>query len=170
MTTIRSVVPSEATRGTAWLGVHVDIFKALAAGAIAGAVFLLLELLATVVLGETSPVGPAYVTLHGIIGAEYAAGSAALIVASVVLHFVLAMVLALPLAIFVHPWKDILTASAVGAVFGFALYIINFRLMGLFIPALADFRDAAMIVNYGVYGAGVVVAYFLLRRRSAPSS
>jgi uncharacterized membrane protein YagU involved in acid resistance len=147
----------------AWLGLHVKVGRAVQAGLLAGSVFLALELLATAFLGERSPFGPAYATLHGLAGAEYLPGSIdpILVAATLVLHFTLSVVLAFPLGTLINSWRDRMTATAVGAVFGITLYFINMHLFGVLMPVLESVRDPLMLINYGIFGA--LVAWFYSR-------
>lgn len=155
-----------------WLGLHLNGWAAVRAGLGAGTVFLVLELFTGFVFGTGTPFGPAYVTLHGLAGAEnlphqYDPG---LVLAALFVHFLLSVLVTLPLAVFLHPWKKPYLVAAVGFVYGVALYFLNFVVFALALPLLAGARDVFMLADYAVFGVLAAWRYITLRDRAAQAA
>lgn len=152
-----------------WLGVHLNLGAAVLAGLLAGLVFLALELLAGFVFGVGVPFGPAYVTLHGLVGAE---GSPeildpVLVGGAVFLHFLLSVAMTIPLAILIHPWKHVAVATSVGAVLGVLLFYLNEALLASLLPIWNEMRYVLMLVHYTAFGMLAALTYKWLQRRRA---
>lgn len=146
-----------------WLGLHADLRAATIAGLTAGAIFLLVDLLATALIPARISFGPAYITLHGMLGAETIPGAAnpGLLLAAIFIHFALSVLLAVPVAAIIHPWQDRAAAGAVGLALGVALYFINFHLFAVAMPLLEVGRDPFMIGSYAIFG--MVLAWVYVR-------
>ena len=157
------------SRPRLWRGVHLDWRAALPAGLAAGTAFLMLELVTHALFGAGSPFGPAHVTLHGLLGAEGAPHQYDLgpVLVGLLLHFNLSVVVILPLAVFIHPWKKRYLAAAVGFLYGYTLYFINFNLFAVAIPLLAGARDWFMLLDYALFGTMGAWFYVALRDRVA---
>ena len=144
------------TQTSAGMRQVVDWRAALWAGLIAGIIFLIfnlfitpalaggnawvvIRLLASVFLGESILAPPATFDLN------------ALIVA-LVTHFALSIGFALTLAFLIHRW-GLAVGIIGGALFGLALYSINFYTLTYFFPWFYAMRSWAVVVSHIVFGA-----------------
>ena len=151
-----------------WLGQHLNGRAVFRAGLGAGAFFLLLELLTAFVFNVGTPLGPAYVTLQGIVGAESGgAYNPGLVLAGLFVHFSLSVFVLIPLAMVIHPWKQQYLVAAAGIVYGGTLYAINFLLFSLLVPFLATQGGAVMLINYALFGMVAAWRYVSLVHREA---
>lgn len=164
----RHVRPKQDARSSLWLGLHLNGRAVFRAGLGAGVVFLILELLTAFVFDVGTPLGPAYVTLQGLVGAEggglYNPG---LVLAGLFVHFSLSVFVLVPLAVFIHPWKQQYLVAAAGIVYGGALYAINFLLFSLLVPFLATQGGVVMLINYALFGMVAAWRYVSLVHRAA---
>lgn len=134
----------------------VDWSSALWAGLIAGMVFFLLcffmvpyfaggngwmmvRLIASIVLGSDVLAPPA--TFDG-----------AIFTVALVTHFSLSMSFSLTVAYVLHR-GGLITGIAGGALFGFALYAINFYTLTLLFPWFFGYRSFPMILAHVLFGA-----------------
>jgi hypothetical protein len=140
--------------GRLWLGMRLCCGAAVAAGLIAGTVFLALEIATAYAFGAGTPFGPAHVTLHGLVGGEGLPEQLdpGLVAAGIFLHYVLSVFVTIPLAVLLHPWRNMPLVVAVSGVFGCLLYAINFNLFTPVLPMLSEARDVFMLVDYTVFG------------------
>ena len=143
----------------------MDWRAAVKAGLIASAVFLVallvgypiatggtpwvvLRFIAAIVLGE------------GILTPPNAFSLAALIV-GVLVHFVLAVVYTGILAFIVHRWRMLISIVG-GALFGVAIYLINFFTFTLFFPWFFPARAWPFMIGHILFGAIAGGVYELL--------
>lgn len=134
----------------------VDWSAAIWAGLIAGTVFLalniifipefvggngwvIIRLMASVVMGESVVAPPATFELD-------------IVVVGLLTHYALSVGFALLLAIITHRWGFI-TGVIVGALFGLALYAINFYTFSYFFPWFFILRNNVFIVSHIIFGA-----------------
>ena len=155
-----------------WRGIHLRWVDAVGAGLLAGAIFLLLEMITAVVFGAGTPFGPAQVTLHGLTGGDGLPErlNVGLVLSGLLLHFVLAVVVTVPLAILIHPWRDILLCAVVGLTMGAALFFLNEALLARMLPIWTEARYGFMIVDYAIFGMTGAIAYKRLQRRRHPET
>jgi len=143
---------------------------AIWAGIIGGLVFAVLEVVLRPLVQGMSPWAP----LHMIGAIALGPGAMAtpdtfdlkVIGAAVVLHLVLAIVYAVILALIVAR-LDAGMAAIAGAVYGFALYLVNFYVFTKWFPWFADARDWISILTHIVQGALWGYLYKVLERRAA---
>ncbi len=142
----------------------MDWRAALWAGLVAGLVFLGLQLLlvglyvgspwavlrwiAAIVLGEGVLPPPA--TFH-----------AGIALVALVVHLALALVFSLLLAFTIHRWGFAVGVVG-GAIFGLALYAVNFYTFSAFFPWFFALRNWMMILAHVVFGAVAGGTYELL--------
>ena len=134
----------------------VDWSAAVWAGVIAGAVFLVLNL----VLTPLAFGGNAWVVIRLLASVVMGEGVLAppatfdpvITLVALLIHFALSIVFALLLAIIIHRWGFI-TGVILGALFGLALYGINFYTLTLFFPWFFAMNSWVMIVSHVVFGA-----------------
>ena len=142
---------------------------AVGAGIIGGLVFAVLEVTLRPLLQGMSPWAP----LHMIGAIVLGPGAMAtpdvfdlkVISAAVVVHLVLAVVYAIVLA-FIVARLEVGTATLVGAVYGFALYLVNFYVFTRWFPWFADARDWISILTHVVQGGLWAYVYKMLERRA----
>lgn len=166
-----SRTPSSASTPHLWLGLHVHPGAAVAAGFVAGIVFLALEVVTAYLFGTGTPFGPAHVTLHGLIGAEELPQqlNPGLVLAGLFLHVLLSVLLAFPLALLIHPWRRSALVPVLGLLMGVVLYFINFNLFAFAMPLMATVRDVSMVVHYALFGLVTAWTYKRLSLRFSGS-
>ncbi|MDF3881483.1 hypothetical protein [Cupriavidus basilensis] len=151
-----------------------DWRAAVLSGFAAGVVFLVVELVALWLMGE-SPWWPPRM-IAGIALARdvlsQAAPDAGIVLAALLVHFMLSIAFGLILAVIMAPFSfdsSIGVASLAGAVFGLAVYVINFYGITTLVPWLADARGAPSFLAHVVFGLVAADAYLIERREDRPS-
>jgi hypothetical protein len=146
------------------------------AAIMAGVVFLVLELVLATLIPGGSPWASPRMIASTLLGRSvlHAPGTfeASIMVAALVLHFVLAIVFALILSLIMAPFRfdsSTAMASLVGAVFGLAMYLLNFYGMTRLFPWFAEARNWISVVSHLVFGVVVADTYLRLERKDAHS-
>lgn len=149
------------------VGPGIDVKAAVSAGVIAGAVFLILEMVMVPLFAGGSPWGPprmigAIVLGQGVLPppATFALG---VVLVALIVHFVLSIVYALGLAWVVRAMAHG-TAVLLGGAGGLVLYFVNFYLFTAVFPWFAQARNWIGIFAHIVFGLVAVWAYLRLRR------
>lgn len=124
-------------------------------GLIAGAVFMMLEMIMVPLFGDGSAWGPPRMIAAIVLGEGVLPPPATfdfgIIMTAVGVHFALSIVYTYVLSLFIRN-SGTATALTIGAVFGLALYFINFYgFTGLF-PWFADARNWISIVSHIAFG------------------
>jgi len=140
---------------------------AIWSGIIAGAVFMMLEMVLVPVFMGGSPWGPPRMI------AAIAMGKSVLpppdtfamvpVMVAMLIHFMLAIVLAIVLALVVARMGTG-AAVMVGAVFGLVVYLVNFYGMTAVFPWFAMARNWISIFAHVMFGAVAALSYVWLRR------
>jgi hypothetical protein len=144
----------------------VDWGAALWAGLVAGAVFLVLNLLLIPYIpGMTAPVffryTAAIVMGTGVLPPPADTITVSILAAAVLVNFALAIVFAFLLAIITHQW-GLLAGILIGALFGFAIYAINlYAVMRLF-PWFFLLQNSVFAVTHVIFGAVAGAVYEML--------
>lgn len=153
-----------------WAHRMPDWPAAAVAGLAAGAILMVLELIWSILIVGNDP----WMTTHMV--AAIVTGPDALQVtdfslrltaAALVTHYVLGIAFGLILAAIIAPFHLDSSAGMVlltGAVFGLALYLINFYGMSAFFPWFADMRGWATLIAHLVFGMAAAVIYRQLER------
>lgn len=147
-----------------------DWRAAALAGFAAGVVFLVVEMVALWLMGE-SPWGPPRMIAAIVLGRDVvsqAAPGAGIMLVALLVHFMLSIAFGLILAVIMAPFNfdsSIGMASLVGAVFGIAVYAINFHGMTQVFPWFAEARGALSFVAHVVFGLVAADTYLKLERR-----
>jgi len=145
----------------------MDWKAAVIAGLIAGAIFLLVLLVAYPLVTGGTPW-----TVFRFMGAIILGESvlpppttfdAGVVVTAVLLHFILSVIYTLVLAFIVHRW-GILISVIGGALFGLALYLINFFTFTMFFPWFYPARAWPFSVVHILFGAIAGGVYELLEK------
>lgn len=147
----------------------MDWSAAVWAGVVAGAIFMMLEMIMVPVFMEGSPWGPprmiaAMVMGEGVLPPPATFDLMILMVAMVV-HFVLSIVFALVLALLIAR-LGFGAALAVGAAYGLALYVVNFYGMTAIFPWFAMARNWVSIFAHVMFG---LIAAWWYRARAHPA-
>lgn len=148
-----------------------DWRAAVIGGCIAGAVFLVLELLAVGMAGQ-SPWGPprmiAAIALGRGVLSQAATFDAGIMLVALIVHFVLSVIFAVILAVIMAPFSfdsSVGMASLVGALFGVAVYLVNFYGMTELFPWFAQARGWISFMAHIVFGLVAADAYLRLERK-----
>ncbi|MGH6609925.1 MAG: hypothetical protein ACRECQ_06695 [Burkholderiaceae bacterium] len=150
----------------------VDWKSAVWSGLIAGLVFLVLELVLVPLLQGGSPWGPPRMIAAIGMGKEVlpppATFDLGIVLVAMLIHFVLAIIYGLILALIIHRMTTGMAIVA-GAVFGLALYVINFYGFTSVFPWFAMARGGLSIFVHLVFG--IVAAWLykaMVRRMTVP--
>jgi hypothetical protein len=145
----------------------VDWKAAVIAGLIAGTVFLLVLLVAYPLVTGGSPW-----TIFRFVGAIILGEAvlpppttfdAGVVLTAAIIHFALSIIYTLVLAFIVHRW-GILVSIIGGALFGLALYVINFFTFTLFFPWFYPARVWPFPLVHILFGAVAGGIYELLEK------
>ncbi|GAB3353147.1 hypothetical protein [Lysobacter tyrosinilyticus] len=143
-------------------GSHVSGKAVVFAGFAAGAVFLVLELLATrFVLGANPGVlirMIAAITQGSAVLPPPVSADFSVTMAAVILHFVMSLAYALVFA-FLAKGRSVMSATLLGAGYGLVLYVVNFYGFTMLFPWFAQARDWAMIASHLIFGAVLGAMY-----------
>ncbi|AUT76549.1 hypothetical protein [Paraburkholderia hospita] len=148
-----------------------DWRAAAISGCIAGLVFLLLELFTMSILGQSPWGAPRIIVAIALsrdvlsLPATFGFG---IIFVGLIVHFVLSVIFVLVLAVIIAPFSldsSMGLASLAGAVFGVALYLVNFYGMSHLFPWLPDARSWASFVSHIVFGLVAADTYLWLETK-----
>jgi len=142
------------------------------AGLIAGAVFLLLEMFMVWAFKGESPWGPPHMMAAMLLGkgvlppeGTYAPFDIGILMAAMAVHVPLSIVYGVIGAWIVHRF-DLAASLAIGAVYGWAIYIMNFLMIApVMFPWFGMARGGISIFAHVVFGAVLTGSYILLRAR-----
>jgi len=150
-----------------------DWRAAVIGGCVAGAVFLVLELLAMWAIGQ-SLWGPPRMIAAIVLGRDAliqpATFDASIMLAALIVHFVLAIIFAVILAVIMAPFSldsSFGMASLAGGLFGVAVYLVNFYGMTAFFPWFAEARGWVSFICHIVFGLVAADMYLRLERKEA---
>ncbi len=141
-----------------------NFFKAaVIAGLIAGAVFMMLEMIMVPIFMNGSPWGPPRMIAAIIMGksvlpmpGEAVTFNFGVMMVAIMLHFVMSIIYAIILGWFCKKLR-LGTAIIVGAVFGLALYFINFFAFTGVFPWFAMARNWVTVTTHLIFG--IVAGY-----------
>lgn len=132
-----------------------DWSAAVWAGVIAGAVFMILEMLMVPIFLAGSPWAPPRMIAAIIMGQGVlpppATFNLGIFIAAMIVHFVLSIVYAIILGWIVHRWR-MGPALVAGAVFGLVLYLVNFYGFTSIFPWFAMARNWVSVFSHIVFG------------------
>jgi len=133
---------------------------ALEAGAVAGTVFLLLEVIASQ-FGAATPLGPARATLKGLLDVPAGQATSAGLAGTLAVHFGLALATTIVLAFLIRRWKTYV-ATIFGLAYGGVLYTANVVIFTFTAPGPTIGSGLAIIINYIVFG---MIAAWVYKQR-----
>jgi uncharacterized membrane protein YagU involved in acid resistance len=154
-----------------WEDAHTKTFwmDGVWAGLIAGVVFMMMEMLLVWLVQGQSPWGPPRMIAAMIMGEEVlpppATFSFGIMMVAMMIHFMFSIIYGLIGAWIVHRF-DMLAALGIGAVLGFAIYVVNFHIV---VPAMFSWfvgaRGGISILSHVVFGMALTGSYVALRHR-----
>ncbi|WP_425450131.1 hypothetical protein [Virgifigura deserti] len=148
----------------------MDWKAALWAGLIAGAIFMMLEMILVAVTGMGSPWGPPRMIAAMVMGRDVlpppATFDLGVLMIAMVIHFVLSIVYGFILAWILWRWGlGLGLALLAGAAFGLTLYLVNFYgFASALFPWFAEARNWVSILSHIVFGAVLAWAYKAIAR------
>lgn len=147
---------------------RTDWRAAVWAGIIAGLVFLVAEMLLVMIFMGESPWAPPRMIAAIILGKGVlpppATFDTGIVMAAMVVHFMLAIVYGLIAGWIVHRLNGV-SALLIGAVFGLALYVINFHLIApAAFPWFTMAQNWVSVLSHLIYGVVLGAAYAALRK------
>ncbi|WP_341460215.1 hypothetical protein [Pandoraea pnomenusa] len=92
---------------------------------------------------------------------------------ALVVHATIGVVLGVVLGAIVAPFRldsDVVTVSVAGAVFGLAVYAVNFYVMTQLFPWFIESRGWTMLAGHVIFGAFAGYMYWILRQMDEPSA
>lgn len=144
-----------------------DWRSAVWAGLIAGAVFMILEMVMVPIFKDGSAWGPPRMIAAILLGRDVlpppATFDLGIFAVAMALHFVLSVVYAVVLA-FAICRMPAGAALALGAAFGLLLYIVNFYGFTAIFPWFANARNWISVFAHIVFGLGAAWAYKALEK------
>lgn len=170
-----------AQHAAQWHGgdVHTKTFwiDGVWAGVIAGAAFMMLEMFLVWAVKGESPWGPPRMMAAMVLGEGVlpppATFDIGIMMTAMMIHFALSVVLGLLGAWIVHRF-DMGVALLIGAVYGLAIYIVNFLMIApVAFPWFGKAPVGITIFTHIMFGAILTWAYILLRNHrhgTAPTS
>ncbi|MGQ0752111.1 MAG: hypothetical protein ACT4PS_16385 [Betaproteobacteria bacterium] len=160
-----------AQRVMNWEQAHARTFwsDGVWAGLIAGVVFMMMEMLLVWLVQGDSPWAPPRMMAAMVLGEGVLPPSAdfsfGILMVAMMVHFVFSIVYGLIGAWIVHRF-DMFAALMIGAVYGFAIYIVNFHVV---VPAMFSWfvmaRGAISILSHIAFGMVLAGSYIALRGR-----
>lgn len=145
---------------------------AAVSGFAAGAILMVLDLFWTTAITDTEPwtmsrmVAAIFMGPQALKSSEF---SAAVVILALLAHYALGVAFGLALAAVSAPLRLDSTpgiAIATGAVFGVALYLVNFYGMVYFFPWFAEVRGWPVVLAHIVFGICAALLYWKLERRA----
>ncbi len=151
---------------------RIDWSSAVWAGLIAGAVFIMLEMILVPAFGMGSPWGPPRMIAAIILGkgvlpmmGQPVTFRVGVFVVALLIHFALSIVYGLVLGAIANRLTTG-QATAVGGIYGLLLYLVNFYLFTAIFPWFAMARNGVSIFSHVVFGAIAGLAYKGLQHRA----
>lgn len=143
---------------------------AAVAGLAAGAVLMVLELFWSTLVSGESPWVVSYMISAIVTGPATLQStdfSVTVVAVALAAHYVLGVVFGLVLVAIIVPFRLDSTVGMVllaGAVFGVALYLLNFYGMTRFFPWFAELRGAPTVVTHLIFGVTAAFLYWKFNR------
>ena len=136
---------------------RLDAKAAVWAGLVAGAVFMMLEMILVATLGGSSPWGPPRMIAAIVMGEGVLPPPASfdllVFLAAMLVHFVMSIFLALPLAWIISRQRLSLVASlGAGTVYGLIIYLVNFYGFTAVFPWFAMARTPITLLSHAAFG------------------
>ncbi|HEX6704980.1 MAG TPA: hypothetical protein VF169_09490 [Albitalea sp.] len=151
---------------------QVDWPAAAVSGFAAGAVLMVLEL-AWAAAGGRSPWATSYNIAAIVMGRELLQSpvfSIGIVILALAIHYALGIVFGLLLGSllsnYLPGWGPV-EVTSVGAVFGLALYALDFYLLAPLFPWIAELRGGPAFMAHLVFGMSAALLYWKLQRRGA---
>ncbi len=140
---------------------------AIWAGLIAGAVFMMVEMILVATIGGQSPWGPPRMIAAIVLGESVlpppATFDLGIMAAAMMVHFPLSIVFAAILGWTISHWQLNLPASMiVGTVFGVAVYLVDFYVLTAIFPWFAMARNEITLISHAVYGLVLGWSYYAI--------
>lgn len=147
---------------------RLDWSAAIWAGVIAGAAFMLVEMMLVALTGGT-PWGPPRMIAAIVLGPDVAPPPAtfdlAALMTAMAVHFIVSIVYAIVLAlVLVRTSMSAGVAIGIGAAFGLVLYLVNFYGFTAIFPWFAMARGWVSIVSHLLFGALAGFTYVTMRK------
>jgi uncharacterized membrane protein YagU involved in acid resistance len=152
----------------------IDSKAAIWSGLIAGLVFLVMEMVLVATVGGGSAWGPPRMIGAIVLGQDVlpppATFDLGVVLVAMVVHFVLSVVLAFVFALITasREWSLAITLLA-GAVFGLAVYFVNFYGFTALFPWFAMARTPITLISHVVFGVVLAWSYRALLFRTQPT-
>ncbi|MGH8809445.1 MAG: hypothetical protein ACREX0_16345 [Noviherbaspirillum sp.] len=151
-----------------------DWIAAAVSGFVAGAVLMVLELIWSAI-GDVSPWTTTNMIAAITMGSDVMQSNEfdfSVIMAALLTHYVLGTVYGMILAAIIAPFHFDSSpglAMLIGAVFGLALYLLNFYGMVRFFPWFAEMRNWVTVWAHVIFGMTAAFMYWQLEKRESTS-
>lgn len=136
---------------------RLNLKAAMWAGLIAGAVFMMLEMVLVGTIGGQSPWGPPRMIAAMAMGERVLPPPATfdfgVVMVAMMIHLPLSIMMGVALGWAISHWRmNLVAAIAAGLVFGLAVYFVDFYIMTEVFPWFAMARGAISIFAHAVFG------------------
>lgn len=160
-----------------WESRMPDWPAAVAAGLVAGALAMVIDLLWTTLIMGVNPWHTSYQVAAMVMGPDLLQGptqafSLGIVATALLVHYALGIVFGCIVAFIVtgfHYEGSLPMLEIIGALFGMALYFVNFYGFVSLFPWVAEMRSGAYFFEHFVFGMAAAMVYWKLARRSAGS-
>lgn len=133
-------------------------FKAaIVAGLVAGVVFMMLEMVLVGTIGGQSPWGPPRMIAAMAMGKDVLPPPATfdfgIMMVAMMIHLIMSVMLGIVLGWIISHWRmRLVTALAIGTLFGLTVYFVDFYLMTAVFPWFAMARGAISVFAHAMFG------------------
>lgn len=145
-----------------------NLKQAVLAGLLAGALFLVLEMILVPLVFEGNAWGPSRMIAGIVMGEQVVTGTGfnvGVVLIALLLHFALSVFYAIIIAYLSSPFGKGTTAFF-GGIVGFVIYLINFYLLSeMFFPWFAEARNWLSALVHVLFGGVAGYTYKALRER-----
>jgi hypothetical protein len=156
-----------------WRSRAPDWSAAIVAGLVAGAVAMVMDLLWTTLMLGGNPWHTAHLVAAMLMGPDLLQGpthafNVGVVAVALLIHYGLGAVFGCIVAYIVtgfHYEGSLPMLEIVGAVFGMALYFVNFYGLVTLFPWVAELRSGAYFFEHFVFGITAAIVYWKLARR-----
>ncbi|WP_454727185.1 MULTISPECIES: hypothetical protein [Cupriavidus] len=148
-----------------------DWMAAAVSGLAAGALLMVVELFWSTMVAGVNPWGTTRMIAAIVMGPDVlqtSLFSVSTVAAALVIHFVLGAVLGMILAVIIAPFHFDSSVGMVlltGAVFGLAVYLVDFYGMTRFFSWFADARGWHTLMGHLIFGMTAAIAYWKLESK-----
>lgn len=154
---------------------NIDWKAAILAGLIAGAVFMMLEMLLVAIVNGQSPWGPPRMIAAMVMGESVLPPPATfefgIMMVAMMVHFTMSILFGLVLGWAISRWRmSLVTSLVAGTAFGLLIYFVDFYVMTAIFPWFAMARGGIAAFSHAMFGLVLGWVYHALASRKWAAS